>query len=117
MPPVNNPFEAIDRVLSDLSDCSYIFLDFHAEATSEKMAMGFYCDGRITGLFGSHTHVQTFDYHFLPKGTAYITDVGMVGGIDSILGVKKEIVLKRFISGYSEKFEQDDKKIYMNSVI
>lgn len=117
MPPANNPFDAINHILPRLSDCDYIFLDFHAEATSEKKAMGYFCDGRITGMFGTHTHVQTSDFRFLPNGTAYITDVGMVGGFDSVLGVNKDIILKRFLTGYSEKFEQDDKNIYFNSVI
>ncbi len=117
MKPANNPFEAIDLILPQLSSCDYIILDFHAEATSEKIAMGYFCDGRLTGVFGTHTHVQTSDYRFLPKGTAYITDVGMVGGFNSVLGVKKDLVLKRFVSGISDKFEHDNNDIYLNSII
>ena len=85
-----NPFICIDELLEELKDCNIILLDFHAEATSEKRAMGFYLDGKIAALFGTHTHVQTADEQVLPKGTGYITDLGMTGPIHSVLGVTPE---------------------------
>lgn len=85
-----NPFICIDALLEELKDCNIILMDFHAEATSEKRAMGFYLDGKIAALFGTHTHVQTADEQVLPKGTGYITDLGMTGPIHSVLGVTPE---------------------------
>ena len=76
-----------------------IIVDFHAEATSEKVAMGWHLDGRVTGVFGTHTHVQTADDRILPKGTAYLTDAGMTGPHDSIIGVTTEIALGKFLTG------------------
>ena len=80
----DNPFVCADKALDKLAECDYIFVDFHAEATSEKRAMGFYLDGRVSGVFGTHTHVQTADDQILEKGTAYLTDVGMTGGRNSV---------------------------------
>ena len=85
-----NPFLCIDALIEELKNCSIILLDFHAEATSEKRAMGFYLDGRIAAVFGTHTHVQTADEQILPKGTGYITDLGMTGPVNSVLGVTPE---------------------------
>lgn len=98
MEHADNPFTAIDEILKKES-ADYIFVDFHAESTGEKKAMGWYLDGRVTGVFGTHTHVQTADAHFLPKGTAYITDLGMCGVQESALGVSYESVLQRFTAG------------------
>ena len=100
---LNNPFEEIDRALSEVEDCKTVIVDFHAEATAEKRAMGFYVDGRVTALLGTHTHVQTADAQLLPKGTAYITDVGMTGPINSILGVKSDIIVERFVNFTNKK--------------
>ncbi len=94
MEPLENPFDCIDRMLAGIS-AKNIFVDFHAEATSEKKAMGYYLDGRVTAVFGTHTHVQTADETVLPGGTAYITDVGMTGPEESVLGVEKSIAIKR----------------------
>lgn len=94
MEPLENPFFAVDRVLKDIGTPN-IFLDFHAEATSEKKAMGYYLDGRVTAVFGTHTHVQTADETVLPGGTAYITDVGMTGPEESVLGVEKTAVITK----------------------
>jgi metallophosphoesterase (TIGR00282 family) len=82
-----------------------ILVDFHAEATSEKIAMGWYLDGRVTAVLGTHTHVPTADNRVLPKGTAYQTDVGMTGPYDSVIGVEKEQILQRFLTGLPARFE------------
>ena len=101
---LDNPFIRADQILKEL-DAKITIVDFHAEATSEKRAMGFYLDGRVSAVFGTHTHVMTADAQVLPNGTGYITDVGMTGVIDSILGVKKEIILRRFTTQLPERFE------------
>lgn len=101
---IDNPFLTIDRVLSSESQKGDIILvDFHAEATSEKMAMGYYLDGRVSAVIGTHTHVATADARVLSSGTAYITDAGMTGTINSVIGVKKENVLRKFLNP-EEKF-------------
>lgn len=109
----SNPFTAAEELLlrakADRAD--FIFVDFHAEATSEKRAMGFFLDGRVSAVFGTHTHVQTADEQILPGGTGYITDLGMTGVIDSVLGVRKDIIVNRLKSGGgSEKFMQAEGK-------
>ncbi|HNQ21718.1 MAG TPA: TIGR00282 family metallophosphoesterase [Phycisphaerae bacterium] len=105
-PPVDCPFRAVDRVLAALpADVKIIVVDVHAEATSEKIALGWHLDGRVSVVFGTHTHVQTADECVLPKGTAYITDVGMTGPHDSVLGRRKDRVLGTMISGVPSKFE------------
>ncbi len=101
------PFRAADAALKAMK-ADLIFVDFHAEATSEKISMGWYLDGRVTGLFGTHTHVQTADAWVLPKGTGYITDLGMTGPIYSCLGVKRDITLERFMSCIPRRFEFAD---------
>ena len=104
---LDNPFIAVDKLLSDI-DSRIILVDFHAEATSEKRAMGLYLDGRVSAVFGTHTHVMTADAEVLPNGTGYITDLGMTGTIDSVLGVKKEIIIKRFLTKLPGRFEYTD---------
>lgn len=100
------PFKTADREIEKIkNDCDMIFVDFHAEVTSEKLAMGFYLDGRVTGVFGTHTHVQTADERILPKGTGYISDLGMTGVVNSVLGVDKDIIIKRMITSMPVKFE------------
>jgi metallophosphoesterase (TIGR00282 family) len=94
-----------------------ILVDFHAEATSEKIGMGWHLDGRVTGVFGTHTHVQTADERILPKGTAYLTDAGMTGPHDSIIGVTTEIALTRFVTGMPAKFEAASGPARLNGVI
>jgi metallophosphoesterase (TIGR00282 family) len=97
MPPLDNPFPLADKLIEEIkSQTNIIILDFHCEATSEKVAMGYYLDGRITAVLGTHTHIQTADERILSAGTAFICDVGMTGGQDSILGVEKDAVLSRF---------------------
>ena len=102
---VTSPFEAVEALLPQISDCKVKLLDFHAEATSEKRAMGFYLDGRFSAVFGTHTHIQTADEQVLPGGTGYITDLGMTGPIDSILGVEKEIILQKFRTNMPVRFK------------
>ena len=100
------PFRAVDRILGSLpQDIKIIVVDMHAEATSEKIAMGWHLDGRVSVLFGTHTHVPTADERILPKGTAYITDLGMTGPYDSVLGRDKNRVLGSMISGVPSKFD------------
>jgi 2',3'-cyclic-nucleotide 2'-phosphodiesterase len=106
MPPVDNPFEAVSAALERLSrECRVIVVDVHAEATAEKIAMGWHLDGRVTAVLGTHTHVQTADARVLPGGTAYITDVGMTGPHDSIIGMERAGVLGRFVTGLPARME------------
>lgn len=106
MNPIDCPFREADDILSELdSSVKIILVDFHAEATSEKLALGFYLDGRVSAVSGTHTHIQTADERILPAGTAYLTDVGMVGPFDSIIGVKKEQVIDRFLHGLPVRFK------------
>ena len=100
------PFKTIDAILNDIGNrADMIIVDFHAEATSEKQAMGWYLDGKVTAVFGTHTHVQTSDERILPKGTGYITDVGMTGPMDSILGVERDIIINKFLNMMPARFE------------
>lgn len=99
-PPDQNPFHAADALLKDVGDAQIILIDFHAEATSEKRAMGFYLDGKVSAVLGTHTHVTTADEQILPGGTAYITDIGMAGLGNSVIGMEKDAVIKAF---YGEK--------------
>src|ERR1700688_625410 len=106
MASIDCPFRAADRELARIpADVRVIFVDIHAETTSEKIAMGWYLDGRVSAVIGTHTHVATADEHVLPSGTAFQTDVGMTGPHDSIIGVEKELVLHRFLTGMPGKFE------------
>jgi 2',3'-cyclic-nucleotide 2'-phosphodiesterase len=106
MKPADCPFHAIDRILEEIGDrAKLIFLDMHAEATSDKVAMGWHLDGRATCVFGTHTHIQTADERVLPKGTAYITDLGMTGPYDSVLGRKKEKVLSSLLTSMPTFFD------------
>lgn len=104
-----NPFLTADTYIEKLKNkADIIIVDFHAEATSEKTAMGYYLDGRVSAVFGTHTHVQTADDTILPKGTGYITDLGMTGPICSVLGVNKDAVISKFLNGIPQKFEVTD---------
>jgi metallophosphoesterase (TIGR00282 family) len=105
MPPIDCPFRTVNQILSEIKDtCEIIIIDFHAEATSEKLALGYYLDGQVSCIAGTHTHIQTADERILPQGTAYISDIGMVGSLHSILGVDKEPVIKKFLTGLPTKF-------------
>ena len=104
MMPIDDPFRTADALVAGIK-AKVIVVDFHAEATSEKVAMGWYLDGRVTAVLGTHTHVPTADERILHNGTAFQTDVGMSGPYDSIIGVEKELVLHKFLSGMPGKFE------------
>ena len=105
MPPVDDPFRSADEALSEISKhTNIIVVDVHAEATSEKVALGRYLDGRVSAIYGTHTHVQTADEHILPGGTAYLTDVGMTGPTEGVIGMEAGPVLDRFTTGFSERF-------------
>jgi metallophosphoesterase (TIGR00282 family) len=99
-----DPFRTADKLLRQIT-AKVIVVDFHAEATSEKCALGWYLDGRVTAVIGTHTHIPTADNRILTNGTAYQTDVGMSGPYDSIIGVEKELVLERFLTSMPSKFE------------
>jgi metallophosphoesterase (TIGR00282 family) len=106
MPLVDDPFVALAAAVERLrAQTPIVIVDFHAEATSEKVAMGWHLDGRATAVVGTHTHVQTADDRVLPGGTAYITDVGMTGPHDSVIGVEKSAALARFLTGLPSRFE------------
>jgi metallophosphoesterase (TIGR00282 family) len=106
MPPSDCPFQAVDRLLKgELANSKVIFVDMHGEASSERMAMGRFLDGRVSAVFGTHTHCQTSDETVLTNGTAYITDLGMTGPKDSVLGREVEPVLKKFLTGVPHKFD------------
>jgi metallophosphoesterase (TIGR00282 family) len=112
------PFKAADREIERLGkNTRVLFVDFHAEATSEKTALGWYLDGRVSAVVGTHTHVQTADERILTGGTAYITDVGMTGAFDSVIGVRKEEPIQRFLSQLPTKFEVAKKDIRLNGVV
>ena len=106
MPPLDCPFRTADSLLASLApEIKIRLVDIHAEATSEKMAMGWYLDGRVTAVLGTHTHVPTADERLLPGGTAYITDLGMTGPYDSIIGVEKKDVIEKFLKQTPMRFE------------
>ncbi len=115
-PVVDNPFLSIDGFLNQVRQ-KIIFIDFHAEATAEKQAMGFYLDGRVSAVIGTHTHVQTSDLRIMEKGTAYQSDVGMTGSLDSVIGMKREPVLSKFLTGINQKFEVAKKNIIMDMAV
>jgi metallophosphoesterase (TIGR00282 family) len=118
MPPLDDPFAVALREIEALrAKTRVIFVDFHAEATSEKIAMGWHLDGRVTAVVGTHTHVQTADERVLPKGTAYVTDAGMTGPHDSIIGVQVDIALTRFVSGMPAKFEAATGVARLNAIM
>jgi metallophosphoesterase (TIGR00282 family) len=115
---IDDPFKVVLREIDALrARTRVIFVDFHAEATSEKIAMGWYLDGKVTAVVGTHTHVQTADERILPKGTAYLTDVGMTGPHDSIIGVEIEPALSRFLTGMPSRFETATANPRLNAVL
>ena len=118
MDELDCPFRAMDRLLSEMTTATkVIIVDFHAEATSEKMAMGRYLDGRVSAVLGTHTHVGTIDACILPEGTAYVTDVGMVGPMDSVIGDDVESVIHRFLSGMPHRISVGKGKAILNAVL
>jgi metallophosphoesterase (TIGR00282 family) len=116
MYPARSPFEVVDEALEQLHGVRNVLVDLHAEATSEKVAMGWHLDGRASIVVGTHTHVRTADARVLPKGTAYITDAGMCGPRDSVIGVKKELVLERLLTQLPVRFEVADGDVWLEGV-
>lgn len=118
MEPLESPFSCADRILDEnRGSYDYAIVDIHAEATSEKAALARYLDGRVSVVFGTHTHVQTADERILPRGTGFITDLGMVGADESILGVKSEIIIEKFLTHMPVRFEQAQGDITANAAI
>ena len=118
MPPADCPFRTADELLKKREQLGpMIFVEIHAEATSEKIALGRYLDGRVTSVVGTHTHVQTSDEALLPKGTAYLTDLGMTGAKDSVLGRALDPVLKKFLTGLPTKFEVATDAVALEGVL
>lgn len=118
MPPLDCPFRTMEAVLEKLTGATpIIIVDVHAEATSEKMGLGWYLDGRVSALVGTHTHVATADERILPRGTAFLTDVGMTGPHDSIIGVRKELALKRMMRQMPVRFQPADRDVRLHGVL
>ena len=118
LPAIDDPFRKIDSELKNLpEDVAFVFVDMHAETTSEKIALGWYLDGRASVVVGTHTHVTTADERVLPQGTAYITNVGMTGPHDGVIGMDRNGIIKRFIDGLPARFEPAGGDIQMNCVL
>ncbi len=118
MASIDCPFRTADRELARIpAEVRVVIVDMHAETTSEKLAMGWHLDGRVTAMVGTHTHVATADEQILPQGTAYITDVGMTGPHDSVIGMDKAGILKRFLDGLPARFEVAEGNVQMNAVL
>ncbi len=118
MNPLLCPFRTADQVLGSLpQEVKIILVDMHAEATSEKLALGWYLDGRVSAVVGTHTHVQTADERILPGGTGYITDAGMTGPVDSVIGMKREIILERFLTMRPQPFKVATQNIQLQGVV
>jgi len=117
MEAIDCPFRAADEIVAKLrAETAAILVDLHAEATSEKQAMGWYLDGRVSAVVGTHTHVPTADERVLPGGTAYITDVGMAGGGDSVIGIGREEAIQKFITGRPHRFEPAKDGLFLSAV-
>ncbi|MCX8033625.1 MAG: TIGR00282 family metallophosphoesterase [Thermoleophilia bacterium] len=115
--PARSPFEVVNLALEQLQGIRNIVVDFHAEATSEKVALGWYLDGRVSAVIGTHTHIRTADARVLPGGTAYITDAGMCGARDSVIGVKKELVIERLVTQLPVRFEVAEQDVWLEGVV
>lgn len=117
MQPIDCPFETLDQLVDKLrQETKHIFIDFHAEATSEKLAISWFLDGRVTAVAGTHTHVPTADERILPEGTAHITDTGMTGPYDGIIGMDKDTIINRFRNGLPARFEVTDGRTQLNGL-
>lgn len=117
MEPIDCPFLAADRLLAEIIPITpIVIIDFHAEATSEKQALGWYLNGRVSAVIGTHTHTPTADERLLPGGTAYITDVGMAGGLNSVIGMKPEQALQRFLTSRPQRFEPATDGLMLSAV-
>jgi metallophosphoesterase (TIGR00282 family) len=113
---LQNPFDCIDEILR-VNDTACVLVDFHAEATSEKLCMGHYLDGRVSAVVGTHTHVPTADARILPGGAGYVTDIGLCGGLNSVLGVKSEDAIYRMRTGLPAQFSNDQSDIRLSGVV
>ncbi len=114
----SDPFEAAEKIIPMLKkETNVIFVDFHAEATAEKKALGYFLDGKVSAIFGTHTHIQTSDAQIMAGGTGYITDLGMTGPEESVLGVKKEIIIEKFRKGFCGFFETAETPCFMQGCI
>jgi metallophosphoesterase (TIGR00282 family) len=116
MRPIDCPFRGVDELLKKIRE-KIIIVDMHAEATSEKVAMGWFLDGRVSAVIGTHTHVQTSDDRVLPGGTAYITDAGMTGPHDSVIGIDKEAIIRRFLTEVPNRFEVGKNDVRLSGVV
>lgn len=117
MTPIECPFRTMDWILAKIKqEAKIIFVDFHAEATAEKMAMGQYLDGKVSALVGTHTHIQTSDERILPNGTGYITDVGMTGPYDSVIGMKSTAAINRFLFATPQKYETAKDNVHLTGM-
>ena len=118
MTAAHSPFAVIDELVERARrDARYVLVDVHAEATSEKVALGWHLDGRATAVVGTHTHVQTADARVLPGGTAYLSDLGMTGPHDSVIGVRTELILERFLTGVPGRFEPADGGVLVQGAV
>ena len=118
MKEIDCPFRTVIPVIDELkSETQVVLVDFHAEATAEKIAMGWYLDGRVSAVIGTHTHVQTADERILPGGTGYITDAGLSGSIDGVIGIKKELAIRRFITQTPNRFQPADSNLWLMGVL
>jgi len=118
LPAIDDPFKKVDELLATLlADVAFVLVDVHAETTSEKIAMGWYVDGRATAVVGTHTHVATADEHVLPEGTAFITDVGMTGPHAGVIGMDKTAIIKKFLDGLPTRFEVAQGDLQLNAVL
>ncbi|MFC2060877.1 TIGR00282 family metallophosphoesterase [Elusimicrobiota bacterium] len=115
--PINCPFTVVDSILKELKGIKIIIVDVHAEATSEKMALGWYLDGKVSAVLGTHTHVMTSDARIMPEGTGYITDAGMTGSKSGIIGVEKEEIIRKFITGMPFRFKVSKGKESIEGVV
>lgn len=117
-PNVDNPFRKADQILEQLEDrTDLILVDFHAEATSEKLAMGWYLDGRVSAVWGTHTHVPTADAKLFPNGTGYVTDLGMTGPAESVLGIRPGDSINKFLGGLPRRYEAAEGPCKLESVL
>lgn len=118
MQPIDDPFRTIEWALGRMQEETKIVLvDFHADATAEKMAMGWFLDGKVTAVLGTHTHTPTADARVLPRGTAFVTDVGMTGPYDSVLGMKKDAAIRRLLTGTPHKYEVASNDVRLCGVV
>jgi len=118
MEPIDCPFRTADALLEKIRpETPIIVVDFHAEATSEKQALGWYLDGRVTAVLGTHTHVPTADERLLPGGTAYLTDVGMAGAANSVIGMKREQALEKFLTALPQRFEPAKDGLFLSAAV